>query len=205
LSYPGLPFPTGLVQPQSIAESWAEPIPSRLAKFSVVGVGEKGHNMTLAVPSYVHAFLGQADGSLEMVLGMENGGTVLDRFSYAGSTRGGLCSFEVAWVKEDGGMLALYPLQSAAFPEGPGVVSVLDHDGKSATVRVTQAAVGRESIASQDPTLVHVTAAPGDLFSSQAKDVEFECITLLSRHGHPFPVLAWMVQCRSAGLGPRRR
>jgi hypothetical protein len=190
LSYPGLPFPTGLVKPRSIAESWAEPIPSRLAKFSVVGVGEKGQNMTVAVPSYVHAFLGQADGGLEMVLGMENGGTVLDRFSYAGSTRGGLCSFEVAWVKEDGGMLALYPLQSAAFPEGPGVVSVLDHDGKSATVRVTQAAVGRESIASQDPTLIHVTAAPGDLFSSKAKDVEFDCITLLSRHGRPFPVLA---------------
>ena len=187
VSYPGLPFPTGLVRPQSIAQSWAEPIPSRLIKFSVVGVSEKGQNMTVAVPTYVHAFLGQADGTLEIELGTENGGTLVEDFSYAGSTRDAVCSFQVAWVKEDGGTLALYPLQDLAFPEGLGVVTVFDHNGQSANVRVTQAALGRESGA---PTLIHVTAAPGDVFSSKAKDVKFECVKLFSKHGQPFPVLA---------------
>jgi len=183
ISYPGLPFPSGLVRRESIAESWAEPIPEHLTKMSVVAVNGKGLNMTVACPSYVHAFMGQADGRLEIDVGTENGGSSVQQLSYEGSAKSGVCSFQVAWVKEDGGVLALFPSNELAFPEGFRTINVFDQDGKSTPVRVTQAALASEN-------LIHVTAAPGDVFPRKAKDVEFDCVTLISRHAHRFPELA---------------
>ena len=190
ISYPGLPFPSGLVRPETIAESWAEPTPAHLTKFSVVAVGGGGLSITVAVPAFVHAFMGQAAGRVDIDVGTENGGSLVQQFSYAGSATISMCSFKVAWVKDDGGALALFPSNKLAFPQGFGTINVFDPTGKSTPVRVTQAALGRENSASIDVRLIHVTAAPGDVFPRRAKDVEFDCVTLTSIPQHRFPSVA---------------
>jgi len=190
LSYPSLPFPNGLTQPQSIAVSWAEPTPHHLSRFSVVGISGNGANMTVAVPGYVHAFVGQADARFDLDMMMDDGSSLVKDLSYAAPAEKGVCAFEVAWVKDDGSLLALFPSPTLAFPAGPGALTVFGNDGTSSDVRFSQAGLKTGTRAAAEAALVHVTAVPGDIFSRKAKHVEFECVVLRSKAGDRFPKVA---------------
>jgi hypothetical protein len=201
ISYRSLPFPDGLVRPEvSIADSWAEPTPPHLTKFPILGVSAGGLNMTVAVPRYVHAFIGQAAGRVDIEVGAEEEGKAgmlasnapsslpsLQQFVYAGAAHREECSFEVAWVKEDGAALALLPTALLAFPAGPTRVTVLDDEGASTIVRVVQASLSRKL---HDVTVIHLTPAPADAFPRVAKRVTVDCVTLSADPAHRFPLQA---------------